>query len=301
MGSDMKKGKRGRSGCEYVQGSKKHRKSTEEKKDSGESERGTGKGSGRKEVGKMDRSPDGRKAGFQRIEFDEASCTIRVKGDFTLKDIKRRFENLKSVKSSEGGFVLEYPSKEHALVDMKANRRPRGVKKEKNCEYLDNKYILTNLSYKETEESISETFGKYGEIERVTIKKNRDCISTGKAIITFKKRTFIKDEIIMSNKPIYIERIKKPLENKRRFFLSKLKKSHSIVAIRKILSDAGCKPKDIRVLYGENKRNRGYGFIEYDSEKDADVLVSKFEEIRDLLGPECYYEYSNEKISSRKK
>lgn len=254
-----------------------------------------------KKISKEDDETDKKRKRYQKIEFDEATCSVTVKGNSTLRDIKKTFKNFKDVKSGEDGFVLEYPSKEHALVDMKANRGQGGEKKEDSSRYLSNKYILTNLSYKEDKESISKVFEKYGEIERITIKTNKDNISTGKAIITFKKRAVIKEEIVMSNKPIYIERIKKPLENKTRFFLGKLTKSLSIVEIRKIFAETKCKPKDIRILYGENKRNRGYGFIEYANEKDANVFIGKFEKIKSLLGPECYYEYSNEKASSKKK
>ena len=31
-----------------------------------------------------------------------------------------------------------------------------------------------NLSYKETEESIAEAFGKYGKIEKIAIQKNKN-------------------------------------------------------------------------------------------------------------------------------
>lgn len=238
---------------------------------------------------------------LQRVEFDEPSCSVTIEGRCTAEEIRDAFKNAESMRGEDGKFVLKYPSKEHALVDMRANKRPAGKRREKGGEYMDNKYILTNLSYKETEESISKEFGKYGKVERVAIQKNRDNVSTGKAVITFEKRAVIRNDVVMSNKPIYIERIKKPLENKKRFFLGKMNKSHSIVAIRKILADAGCKPKEMRVLYGENKRNRGYGFIEYGSEADADKFVGSFEGIKDLLGPGCFYEYSNEKAVSKRR
>ncbi|KAL7347916.1 RNA-binding domain-containing protein [Encephalitozoon intestinalis] len=291
----MKKEGRGKSKLECKEGNKKRLKgediprSCKEKKESSK---------GKKEKDEISRE---KKKNIEAIKFDEATCSLVIKGSLTLKDIKEAFKNFKSIENGKGHFILKYPSKEHALVDMKANRKQGKEKKESSGRYLDNKYILTNLSYKENEESISKVFEKYGEIERIRIKKNKDNISTGKAIITFKKKAVIKEEIVMNNKPVYIERMKKPWENKTRFFLGKLNKAHSIVEIRKILADVECKPKEIRVIYGENKRNRGYGFIEYANEEDANAFTEKFEEIKDRLGAGCYYEYSNEKASSRRR
>ncbi|KAG5859942.1 putative RNA-binding protein [Encephalitozoon hellem] len=294
----MEKKEGDKHGLKYKDKRKRHCKNVND--GNTESEGAEGKITG-KRAAKEDDSTNKKKRRLQKIEFDEATCSVVVKGTSTLKDIKRTFKNFKAVKSGENGFILEYPSREHALVDMKANRRQEREGGERSSRYLDNKYILTNLSYKEDKESISKVFEKYGEIERITIKKNKDNISTGKAIITFKKKAVIKEEIVMNNKPIYIERVKKPLENKTRFFLGKITKSLSIVDIRKILAEARCKPKDIRILYGENKRNRGYGFIEYANEEDANMFAKKFEKIKELLGPESYYEYSNEKAFSKRK
>ena len=70
----------------------------------------------------------------------------------------------------------------------------------------------------------------------------------------------------------------------------------------KALVDVNCKPKNIRVKYGEvNKISKGYGFIEYDTEKEANFFISKFGEIKSLLGKECFYEYSNEKANIKKR
>lgn len=236
---------------------------------------------------------------FSKFEFDEPTCSIKIKQKTSNQSgIKNAFKNAASVKKDGAFYILSYASKEHALVDMKANRR---VDRRGNSEYMDNKFILINLSYKETEESISEVFKKYGKIEKILIQRNKDGISVGRAVITFEKRAVIRDEIVMSSKPIYIERIRKPLENKTRFFLSNIEKSLSIVAIRKILADAKCKPKDIRVIYSENNRNKGYGFIEYDSKEKADVFIDRFKDVRALLGAGSSYEYSNEKANPRRR
>lgn len=243
---------------------------------------------------------DRRKTGFARPQFDEATCSIRTKcRGADQSDVRDRFKNASSVEQDGEFLVLRYPSKEHALVDMKANRRPGGSREEGKGKYMDNKFIVTNLSYKETEESIAEEFGRYGEIEKIVIQRNKEGMSVGKAVITFKGRTVIGDGIVMSSKPIYIEKIRKPLENKTRFFVGRLDKSLSIVAIRKVLADNGCKPKDIRVIYSENKRNKGYGFIEYGSEGEALAFASRFGEMKKQLGAECFYEYSNEKAGRR--
>ena len=165
---------------------------------------------------------------------------------------------------------------------MKTNRKPVIRKEEREDGYMNNKFILVNLSYKETEECIREVFGKYGEIEKVAI-QDKDNMSVVRAIITFKSKVVIRDDIVMANKPIYIERIKKPLKDRTRFFLRKLNKSLSIVTLRKILVDAECKRKDIKISYGENKRNKGYGSIKYGTEGEANVFASKFDEIGHLL------------------
>ncbi|KAH9411567.1 hypothetical protein HK407_04g06720 [Ordospora pajunii] len=229
------------------------------------------------------------------MDFEKETCSIKLECAGTLERVKELFSNPKTVTAIEGGYLLEYPSKEHALVDMKANRRPSGKKSALSEEYMNTKYILLNLSYKETEETISKEFSKYGEIEKISIKKNKYNISTGKAVITFKKKAVIRDEVVMSSKPIYVERVKVPVQNKKRFFVGGLAKKHSIVEIRTILANAGCKPLDIVVPYGNNKKNKGYGFIEYRDEKEANVFASKFDSVKALLGPDCYFEYSNEK------
>ncbi|KAM0672023.1 putative RNA-binding protein [Ordospora colligata] len=230
-----------------------------------------------------------------KMEFDEQMCSIKLECAGTLERVKELFSNPKAITVIERGYLLEYPSKEHALVDMKTNRRPSGKKSELVEEYMNTKFILMNLSYKETEETISEKFSKYGKIEKISIKKNKYNISTGKAIIIFKNKAVIRDEVVMNSKPIYIERVKAPVQNKKRLFLGGLTKKHSIVDIRTILAGAGCKPVDIVVPYGDNKKNKGYGFIEYRDEKEANVFVRKFSSIKSMLGPECYFEYSNEK------
>lgn len=231
---------------------------------------------------------------FGRPEFVESRCCVRVRHEnANQQDVLRAFKNALDARKDGLFFVLRYSSKEHALVDIKANRAEKSELGESS--YMDSKYILTNLSYKETEESISKVFGKYGEIEKVVIQRNKESMSVGRATITFKKKAVVWEEVVMNSKPIHIERIRRPLENRTRFFLSRLNKALSIVEIRKVLADAKCKPKDIRVIYSENKRNKGYGFIEYASEAAADVFVESFESIKALLGPECFYEYSNEK------
>jgi hypothetical protein len=239
-------------------------------------------------------------AALPRPEFDKEKLAIRLKRNGTLmyRDVKRAYLRYSKIKVADDYFVLAYANMKDAKEDYKSNLST--AKWSSRVEYMDNKYILSNLSYKETEESITERFRKFGEVERVAIERNRDGISTGKAVITFRDSAFIKGEVVMNSKLISVERIKRPQHNYNRLFLSHVNKDMTIVSIRKLVMSIGPRPTDIRLKYSENKRHNGYCFLTYDTEEKAKAVASRFDEVKERLGPEAYIEFSVEKPRYRK-
>jgi hypothetical protein len=230
-----------------------------------------------------------------KAEFDRENLTIRLRrgGTLTYKDVKRRYSRYSDIKVAGDYFVMKYADKEDARKDYKSGLNT--ARPSKRVEYLDNKYVLTNLSYKETEESIAERFKVFGSVERISIERNRDKVSVGRAIVTFRGSAAINEEVVMSSKLIGIERVRKPVHNYNRLFLSHINKSMTIVSIRKLVMSIGPRPTDIRLKYSENRRHNGYCFLTYETEEKAKAVAARFDEIKNKFGEGCYLEFSIEK------
>lgn len=164
--------------------------------------------------------------------------------------------------------------------------------------YIRNILIVSNLAYKETEESISECFKSYGAIEKVQMSYSKDGKFIGKAIVTFKHDVKIDNEIVWNHKVLRIERMKNKIVNDKRIFVSHINKNLTILQIRNILKEFGVKPKDIRTRFeSETKRNNGYCHITYTDSEDAKKFEKEWSKFKAKLGQEVFFEYAHEKVN----
>lgn len=227
--------------------------------------------------------------------------TLKKYPHYNMKHLKDIFVNFKNCQENETHYILKYSTKEHALVDLKTSARARkaAAGTVSTPLYYDNRYLINNLSYKETEESITEAFSKFGTVERVILRKNKDGYASGKAMLTFAQGVKIEEEVILNNKIIGITRIKEDIVDQRSIFMSHIKKTLQIATLRKVLANHGCKPSDIRIRYDENKRNKGYGFLEFKTAEEAKIFESKFPQFKSHLGDEVYCEYAKDKKSAK--
>lgn len=159
---------------------------------------------------------------------------------------------------------------------------------------VENKIIVYNLSYKETEESVSEFFRSFGNVQKTVLEKNSKGFCTGKGVVTF--TTPFKDESVLrlNGRLLRIEKMKKQKINKTRLFISHMKKNMKIAELRQILKSKGFVPKSIKIDLNEG-RNRGYGFIEFNSGEEAERMIKEYGKIREEVGEKSEVEYSKEK------
>jgi RNA recognition motif-containing protein len=168
--------------------------------------------------------------------------------------------------------------------------------------YIRNILIVSNLAYKETEESISECFKSYGSIEKVQMSYSKNGKFIGKAIVKFKHDVKIDNEIVWNHKVLRIERMKNKIVNDKRIFVSHINKNLTILQIRNILKEFGIKPKDIRTRFeSETKRNNGYCHITYTDSVDAKKFEKEWSKFKAKLGQEVFFEYAHEKVSKHRK
>lgn len=211
---------------------------------------------------------------------------------------------MKVVKLKAKKFLAVIPARDTVTVkyrrkdDMEADMRALGFLPKT---YIENKLIVHNLSFKETEESVAECFRQLGKVEKVILERNRKQVCTGKATVTFCSAFYPGQENTMydlrlNGRLLRIERIKKQIRNKTRLFISHIRKNIKIAELRMILKKAGYVPKSIKIDLNDN-RNRGYGFVEFHTSEQAEGFIKAFSTIKDTLGKDSFVEYSQEKQS----
>lgn len=214
---------------------------------------------------------------------------------------KRKFDDEKTEKKISKSDSLA----DEASCNIKKNKHTKKVVNNNLTEYTPydkNIIIVSNLSFKETENSIKECFKKYGAIERVQLTYSKDKKFIGKAIIIFKHPVFINEDIKLNYKILRIERMKNKTVNDKRIFISRLNKNLTILQLRNILKKFNIKPKDIRMRFEiETKRNIGYCHVTYSSALEAKAFEKKWNLFKHDLGVETFYEYAQEKVSKHKK
>jgi len=210
------------------------------------------------------------------------------------KVAKLKAKKFSALVSSETSVTLKYKRRD----DMEADMRSLGLLPKT---YIENKLIVHNLSFRDTEETVAECFGQLAEVEKVVLEKNSKGVCTGKGTVTFCSGFYPGKEgslyeLRLSGRLLRIERIKKQLKNKTRLFISHIRKSIKISELRAILKKAGYVPKSIKIDLNEN-RNKGYGFVEFHTEEQAERFIKAFHSFKEVLGAESFVEYSQEKQS----
>ncbi|WUR04965.1 RNA-binding domain-containing protein [Vairimorpha necatrix] len=226
--------------------------------------------------------------------------------DGKIKDKKRTHDDKIKAKEESKDKKRTHDRDDKTKYD-RDDKKVKYEKDDKRTHDKDNKihintYVVNNLSYKETEETIKERFKKYGTVENVKLCYTKDQKFIGKAIITFKNRVKINEEITLGHKVLRIEKLKEKIVNDKRIFISRINKNISILEMRNIFKSHGVKPKDIRCRYEtETKRNNGYCHITYNTAEEAKKFEEEWTRFKGKLGQETYYEYAQEKIKKRNK
>ncbi|KAL6120738.1 hypothetical protein NUSPORA_02484 [Nucleospora cyclopteri] len=115
--------------------------------------------------------------------------------------IAKKATRYKTLIKSSGKTILRYRNK----TELQADMRSMGLLEKT---YMENKLLVTNLSYRETEESIKKYFNGYGKVIKVTVEKNKKGFCIGKAVITIENYQFDRVEHKMSNRVIRVEKVK---------------------------------------------------------------------------------------------
>ena len=76
--------------------------------------------------------------------------------------------------------------------------------------------------------------------------------------------------------------------------LMKQNKNLKIADVRSILKERKHSPKSIKIDL-QDDRNRGYGFVEFNSPQEANAFIEDFENLKLKIGENSYVEFSQEK------
>lgn len=232
----------------------------------------------------------------------------------SYKKIKKVIENeaLRTFKNSH--ITLEYlASKKCAKTGVddiatkvvKSNKSSRFVqdtgpkKSSQNDDNKDSKkvciykFLITNLTYDENNESLTKTFQKYGTVHKVIIMTNRDGYCTGSAKILFNKMfKRVPNEIICRNRTIFV----KYLHESTKIFISNIDKALNKEKICNYLKKKNIKVQDIRIQNDRRGQNRGYCFIDFDNEYDIIRFRRWFKRDGRWLGSRCTIEAANQHL-----
>ncbi|KAK6089692.1 hypothetical protein P3W45_001334 [Vairimorpha bombi] len=239
-----------------------------------------------------------------REEKNVKSEDIREENNFKSEEFKEEKNKLKEEKTKTEKIFSEAKHKKRDLCrnNFKGNSNNKKSHNLSSNYYIRNILIVSNLAYKETEESISECFKSYGSIEKVQMSYSKNGKFIGKAIVKFKHDVKIDNEIVWNHKVLRIERMKNKIVNDKRIFVSHINKNLTILQIRNILKEFGIKPKDIRTRFeSETKRNNGYCHITYTDSVDAKKFEKEWSKFKAKLGQEVFFEYAHEKVSKHRK
>lgn len=204
-----------------------------------------------------------------------------------LKFIKAHAKKYSALISSKQSIVLKYRRNE----DMETDLRAMGLKPRT---YVENKLIVYNLGYKETESSVEEYFSSFSEVEKVVLEKNKKGFCTGKGTVTFTAQVNTNQEFRLGGRLLRIERIKKQIINRNRLFISHMNKNLKISDLRKILKDNGFTPKNIRIDL-QDGRNKGFGFVEFERFEDSERFAENFKVFSERIGEKSFVQKSKEK------
>lgn len=221
---------------------------------------------------------------IKKFETKDKTIILNVALKNVVKDKAKKYTTMIVSRDS---IILKYKRR----ADIDTDLRALGLRSKT---YIENKIIVAGISYKETEETVTQYFSKFGDVEKAVLEKNSKNLCTGKGTITFTSNINTGQTFRLNNRILRIERIKKQTINTTRLHISHMNKDVNISKLRAVLKAAGFVPKNIRIDLS-NGKNRGYGFIEFDTPEESESFVEGFEQVRRRLGENSYVEFSKEK------
>lgn len=209
-----------------------------------------------------------------------------------LQVAKKRAKKYSVIIPSANTITLKYRMKE----DMETDLRALGLKPKS---YVENRLIVQNFSFKETEESVLKFFSQFAPAEKVSLDKNSKGFCTGKGTVTFattwnpihESKLY---DLRLNGRLLRIERIKKQMVNTSRLFISHMDKNLKIADLRSILKENRHVPKSIKIDLFDG-RNRGYGFVEFASPQEAQAFIEDYDSMKPSIGEQSFVEFSQEK------
>lgn len=150
-------------------------------------------------------------------------------------------------------------------------------------------FVLTNLAYNETEQSLRAYFDSFGIIHEITVKKNNDGFCTGTAILAFVKMfKTIQSEVLCNSRTVYVRFIKHTY----RIFISGVKKMLTKEMIAGYLRDKGYEVAEVVVPVGGDRKNRGYCFVQFDGENGVKRFKSEYRRHKKFFGGKSCIEHA---------
>lgn len=227
----------------------------------------------------------------RRFKFEVRDKTI-ILCHSMLKIAKRKAKKYSIIIPSANSVILKYKSKE----DLETDLRSLGLKPKS---YIENRLLVNNLSFKESEDSVMKFFSQFAPTDKVVLEKNSKGFCNGKATVTFSTEyNPIPDsklyDLRLNGRLLRIERIKRPMVNTSRLFISHMNKNLKISDVRSILKERKHSPKSIKIDL-QDDRNRGYGFVEFNSPQEANAFIEDFNNLKLKIGENSYVEFSQEK------
>jgi hypothetical protein len=235
--------------------------------------------------------PEELKTKKRSMKFEVRDRTI-ILCKSMLKVAKKRAKKYSVIIPSENTVTLKYRLRE----DLETDLRALGLKPKT---YVENRLIVHNFSYKETDQSVLKFFSQFAPAEKVVLEKNTKGFCTGKGTVTFATSyNPISDsklyDLRLNGRLLRVERIKKQIVNTSRLFISHMNKNLKIADLRLILKENNHIPKSIKIDLFDG-RNKGFGFVEFSSPQEANAFIEDYEVLKPKIGKESFVEFSQEK------
>lgn len=223
---------------------------------------------------------------YKMKKFETKDKTVIL--DIAMRGaVKSKAKKYASMVVGRDSIVLKYKRR----ADIDADLRALGLRSKT---YIENKILVAGIGYRETEESVAGYFSMFGDVEKAVLERNTKNFCTGKGTVTFTSNINTGQVFRLNNRILRVERIKKQMMNRTRLHISHMNKDINISRLRSVLKAAGFVPKNIRIDL-VNGKNRGYGFIEFNTPEESEDFIEAFERVRPRLGDSSYVELSKEK------
>ncbi|ELA46065.1 hypothetical protein VCUG_02456 [Vavraia culicis subsp. floridensis] len=215
----------------------------------------------------------------------------------TKENIKNKEQKLNCVEMNDNRSVKKKSIGEHekikvgkeCVADGKYITKPSKANLQNVSPDTLYNFVLTNLAYNETEQSLRAYFDSFGIIHEITIKKNNDGFCTGTAILAFVKMfKTIQGEVLCNSRTVYVRFIKHTY----RIFISSVKKTLTKEMIAGYLRDKGYEVAEVVVPVGGDRKNRGYCFVQFDGENGVKRFKNEYRRHKKFFGGKSCIEHA---------